>query len=255
MGPKEPRSTVMPTDEEALCIAFRKHTFLPPDDCLSALQAAISHLTRLSLRRLFERYDLSRLPDVEGERGRRKKFRSYPIGYFHIDIAEVRMEEGKLHMFVAIDRASKFALVELDERATLQVATEFLRRLIRAVPYKIHTVLTDSSVQFATPGNDASAAKEIRKAIDTGERFRAHGFELVCAQNNIDHRLTKANHPWTNGQVERMNRTPREATIRRYYYESHDQARLSSLRLGCVPPRLLQECPQLPTRTRSAYSR
>lgn len=31
--------------------------------------------------------------------------------------------------------------------------------------------------------------------------------------------------PWTNGQVERMNRTIKDATVRRYHYESHDQLR------------------------------
>ncbi len=43
----------------------------------------------------------------------RKKFERYPIGYFHIDLTEVRTVEGKLHLFVAIDRTSKFAFVEL----------------------------------------------------------------------------------------------------------------------------------------------
>ena len=33
------------------------------------------------------------------------------------------------------------------------------------------------------------------------------------------------NHPWTNGQVERMNRTLKEATVRRYHYDSHHQLR------------------------------
>ena len=55
--------------------------------------------------------------------------------------------------------------------------------------------------------------------------FRAHSFELACAQNNIDHRLTKPRHPWTNGQVERMSQTIKEATVRRFHYESHDQLR------------------------------
>jgi transposase InsO family protein len=224
MGPKDARSTVLSVEEEALCLAFRKHTLLPLDDCLYALQASIPHLTRSSLHRLFQRYDISRLPSIDGEKTR-KKFKSYPIGYFHIDMAEVRTAEGKLYMFVAIDRASKFAFVELHDKATRRNATEFLRRLIKTVPYKVHTVLTDNGVQFTTPGNVASAAKLIREALDRGELVWAHGFEFTCAQNDIDHRLTKPNHPWTNGQVERMNRTLKEATVRRYYYDSHQQLR------------------------------
>ena len=55
--------------------------------------------------------------------------------------------------------------------------------------------------------------------------FRAHAFEYACALNDIDHRLTKPKHPWTNGQVERMNRTIKDATVKRYFYESHDQLR------------------------------
>ena len=224
MGPQDAHSSVLSVEEEAVCVVFRKHTLLPLDDCLYALQASIPHLTRSSLHRLFQRHDISRLPSVEGEKTR-KKFKAYPISYFHVDIAEVRTGEGKLYMFVAIDRASKFAFVELHDRATRRNASEFLKRLIKAVPYKIHTVLTDNGVQFTTPGNAVSAAKDIREALDRGELIWAHAFELVCAKAGIDHRLTKPNHPWTNGQVERMNRTLKEATVRRFYYESHDELR------------------------------
>ncbi|HRN82195.1 MAG TPA: IS481 family transposase, partial [Nitrosomonas europaea] len=41
MGPKEPRSTVLTPEQEAACVAFRKHTLLPLDDCLYALQSSI----------------------------------------------------------------------------------------------------------------------------------------------------------------------------------------------------------------------
>ena len=34
MGPKEPASTVLMKEEEAICVAFRRHTLLPLDDCL-----------------------------------------------------------------------------------------------------------------------------------------------------------------------------------------------------------------------------
>ena len=224
-GPKEPRSTVLAVEEEAVIVAFRRYTLLPLDDCLYALQPTIPHLTRSSLHRCLQRHGIGRLPDVEGDRPAKKKFKSYPIGYFHIDIAEVRTEQGKLHMFVAIDRTSKFAFVELHEKATTAVSREFLLRLIAAVPYKIHTVLTDNGIQFTTPGAGGSAAPLIKQAIANGERFRAHAFEYACARNDIDHRTTKVKHPWTNGQVERMNRTIKDATVRRFYYDSNDQLR------------------------------
>ena len=48
----------------------------------------------------------------------RRKFKPYPIGYFHIDIAEVRTEQGRLYLFVAIDRTSKFAFCQLHQKAT-----------------------------------------------------------------------------------------------------------------------------------------
>jgi transposase InsO family protein len=136
-----------------------------------------------------------------------------------------RQSEGKLYLLVAIDRTSKFAFVELHEKVTRQTAGDFLRRLIEAVPYKVHTVLTDNGTHFTTPGNTSSAAPDIKADIDAGERFWAHAFEYACAQNDIDHRLTKPKHPWTNGQVERMNRTIKEATAKRYFYETHEPLR------------------------------
>jgi transposase-like protein len=148
------------------------------------------------------------LPEVDGDKPKRQKFATYPIGYFHIDIAEVQTEEGKLYMFVAVDRTSKFAYAELHPRATRMIAKDFLNNLTQAVPYKIHTVLTDNGIQFA-------------KREGT-EAYWAIPFDRLCDALGIEHRLTKVNHPWTNGQVERTNRTIKEATVKRYYYQSHD---------------------------------
>lgn len=143
-GPKEPRSTVLSTEEEAMIVAFRRHTLLPLDDCLYALQPTIPHLTRSSLHRCLQRHGISRLPDVGGDKPAKKKFKRYPIGYFHIDLAEVQTAEGKLHLYVAIDRTSKFAFAQLVEKANRRTASAFLEALIAAVPYRIHTVLTDN---------------------------------------------------------------------------------------------------------------
>src|SRR5215212_419936 len=101
-GPKEARSTVLSIEEEAVIVAFRRHTLLPLDDCLYALQATVPHLTRSSLHRCLQRHGISRLPEAEGEQASRRKFKAYPIGFFHIDLAEVRTEQGKLYLLVAI---------------------------------------------------------------------------------------------------------------------------------------------------------
>src|ERR687894_363062 len=125
-GPKEPKSTVLTTEDEAIVVAFRRHTLLPLDDCLYALQATIPHLTRSSLHRCLQRHGISRLPNTDGDKPRQAKFKRDPIGYFHIDIAEVHTEEGRLYLFVAIDRTSKFAFAQLHEKATRRVAGDFL---------------------------------------------------------------------------------------------------------------------------------
>jgi transposase InsO family protein len=221
-GPKDAKSTVLSVEEEAIIVAFRKHSLLPLDDCLYALQATIPRLTRSSLHRCLQRHDISRLPEVEDGKGSRRKFKTYPLGYFHIDIAELRTAEGKLYLFVAIDRTSKFAFVQLHQKATTSVAADFLRALIAAVPYKIHTVLTDNGTHFTDPRGKAWSPREIRQLIVNKEPFRAHAFEYACALNDIDHRLTKPRHPWTNGQVERMNRTIKDATVKRFFYETHE---------------------------------
>jgi transposase InsO family protein len=216
MGPKEPSSTVLSREEEAAIVAFRKLTLLPLDDCLYALQPTIPHLKRSSLHRCLQRHGISRLPEVEGAKASKKRFKQYPIGFFHIDIAEVRTEEGKLYLFVAIDRTSKIAFARLFERANTAAARAFLERLVEAIPYKIEVVLTDNGIQFADLPKNRSGATA---------RFRGHPFHRTCSQHAIEHRLTKPNHPWTNGQVERMNRTLKEATVQRYHYDTHEQLR------------------------------
>src|SRR5947207_14275856 len=126
-------------------------------------------------------------------------------------------------LFVAIDPTSKFAFVTLYEKADRPTAVRFLEALTAAVPYRLHTVLTDNGIQFADlPKNrDGWTA-----------RYRVHRFDQICRANGIEHRLTKPNHPWTNGQVERMNRTSKEATVNRYHYDSHSQLRAHLLDLA-----------------------
>jgi hypothetical protein len=154
-GPKQPKSTVLSAEDEAIILAFRRHTLLPLDDCLYALQPTIPRLTRSSLHRCLQRHDISRLPQVKGDKPDKKTFKTYPIGYFHIDIAEVRTAEGKLYLYVAIDRTSKFTFVQLVKKTGRTSASAFPMALIKAVPYKIilcsPTTAFNSRFRRATP--------------------------------------------------------------------------------------------------------
>jgi len=138
-GPRAPRSTVLREQEEAMIVAFRRHTLLPLDDCLYALQPSIPHLTRSSLHRCLQRHGISRLPDVDGDKPKRQKFKRYRIGFFHIDIAEVQTAEGKLYLFVGIDRTSTFAVTQLVEKADRRTAWEFLQHMLDLAPISPNT--------------------------------------------------------------------------------------------------------------------
>ena len=87
---------------------------------------------------------------------------------------------------------------------------EFLRGVIQAFPYAIHTVLTDNGMAFA----DLPKNRGRYPAFDA--IFGGHIFDRVCAEHGIKHKLTKPYHPWTNGQAERMNRTVKDATIKAF---------------------------------------
>lgn len=121
---------------------------------------------------------------------------------------------GKLYLFVDIDRKAKFAVAQLVATADRKTAWEFLQHLLDAVPYQVHTILTDNGIQFAEQPRN-------RNTIHS----RPMRFDMICEANGIEHRLTKPNHPWTNGQVERMNRTIKDATVKRFHCDSHDQSR------------------------------
>ena len=96
--------------------------------------------------------------------------------------------------------------MQLVDSANRVTASAFLVALIAAVPYRIDTILTDNGIQFRFPP---------RYANGPTARYITHMFAMRCRENGIEHRFTKINHPWTNGQVERMNRTIKDATVKR----------------------------------------
>lgn len=114
------------------------------------LRDTIPNLSRSALHRCLVRHGISRLPCDEAA-SQRSRFAVTEIGDVHVDHCELRTAEGKLHRFLAIDRLTRFAYVELHPQATMAIGGAFLRSVIAAFPYRIHTVPTDNGIAFADP--------------------------------------------------------------------------------------------------------
>jgi hypothetical protein len=147
------------------------------------------------------------LPEVEGEASAKQKFKPYPIGYFQSTEPRSSPSSNYMRKWLARPRVT----------SGVGCSTPFPTRSTRCS----QTTGPTSQRQAIR----ALGAPDIKAALDAGELVWAHAFEYACAQNDIDHRLTKPKHPWTNGPVERMNRTIKDATVKRYFYETHDQLR------------------------------
>ena len=212
-GPKNPRSTVLNELEEKAICEFRRLTKFSLDDVFISLKDKIPALTRSNLHRCLVRHGLNKLPKEDGQKKPKKPFKTYELGYVHIDITEIRIGKQKLYLFVAIERLCKYAYVELHERMTSKIACSFLHNLIKESPFKIHTILTDNGAQFTY----ALLAEHL------SPKGKIHPFDQACQNHNIQHRLTKFRHPWTNGQVEIFNRKIKENTTKKYQYDTIDR--------------------------------
>lgn len=106
MGPRQARSTGLTEAEEAMIVEFRRRTLLPLDDVMECLRETIPTLSRSALHRCVARHGISRLPQGEEKASKRGRFAETKIGFVHIDACELRLAEGKLHMFLAIDRVT-----------------------------------------------------------------------------------------------------------------------------------------------------
>ncbi len=136
------------------------------------------------------------------------------FGYLHVDITELRTDEGKQYLFVAIDRMTKYIYIELYQHMTQNNAVLFLRNLQKDCVFKITHILTDNGIQFTYN----LLAKHLRP-----KDGYPHPFDELCQALGVEHRTTQFRHPWTNGQVEITNKIIKEADTKRFHYESFEQ--------------------------------
>jgi Integrase core domain. len=154
------------------------------------------------------------LPEVEGSKPSKKKFKAYPIGYFHIDIAEVQTAEGKLYLYVAIDRTSKFAFVRLVKKTGRTSASVFLEALIAAVPLQdphgSHRQWDPVHFPAALRGRPDGKIHDAYVRYALPEKW--HRTSADQDQASMDEWPGRAHEP-----------TIKEATVQRYHYDRHDQ--------------------------------
>ena len=195
-------STTMSPAEEVIVVELRRTLLLPLDDLLAVTREFINpDVSRSGLDRCLRRHGVNILknliPVVEGQEAIKKTFKDYQPGFLHVDIKylpQMPDETSRRYLFVAIDRATRWVYMRTYRDQTERSSTDFLRRLKKAAPMLIKTILTDNGTQFT----DRFTSK---KRTPSGQ----HAFDLVCAEFSIDHRLVPPRHPQTNGMVERFN--------------------------------------------------
>jgi transposase len=197
-------------EEDWLICEIRRLTWLDLDDLWLLLKPLFPKLSRSALHRCLQYYSMSTKPKDFSKKRKTKKFAKYEIAYLHIDITEFWLNKEKWNLFVAIDRVTKFTYAEIFKKKTVKNSVNFLENVYKFFPYKIHRILTDNGLQFTY-----KALPEEKKPKD-----KIHPFTALCIANNTKHKLTKFAHPWTNGQVEKMNDIIKSATLKIFHYDN-----------------------------------
>jgi transposase-like protein len=197
--------------EQQLICGVRQMEWVSLDDLTLLVEDVIPSSNRSNIYRTLRRAGLNKKPGSEKKRGD-GEFKDYKPGYVHMDVFYLPKLNGETaYVFVAVDRTTKMMHLEVFSRKTKQSALCFLEECIHFFPFDIHTILTDNGREFTLQG--------FRNRY--GETTKIHDFTAYCWSQGIDHRTTKPAHPWTNGQVERINGILEEKTIKRFTYDSH----------------------------------
>lgn len=198
--------------EQGLVVAVRRMTWITGDDIVEILGKFVPLINRTNCYRTLKRHNVSRVPKEERER---TKFKTYEPGYLHIDITYVPRLEGskRKYLYVAIDRATRLVYIALKDDRTKESTTEFLEECIGFYPFKIQKVLTDNGLEFTT---------RMYKRNMNIKKAKEGKFSKKCEDFGIEHRTTRIKSPWTNGMVERFNKTIKYDTVKKYRYRDFD---------------------------------
>lgn len=193
--------TSLSATEEALTVELRRLGRLSLDDIVEVLRRCVNPaLSRSAVHRCLARHGVAGRP--ERDKPAAQPFETdTPAGFVHLDLKHLpALHRQKAYAYVAIDRATRFAHVEILPDRRANTAAGFLQRFLAAFPITVHTVLTDNGSEFT----DRFAVDMKGKLPDRPSGH--HPIDRLCAERGIAHRLTRPFHPQTNGMVERFNR-------------------------------------------------
>ena len=199
--------------EKTLISSIRKSTWLPLDEVLEMVLLTNPSITRSVVYRTFVHEEINKVPEKEKDKA--KKFKEYEPGYLHIDVTYLPKFDGvKYYLFVAIDRATRTLYYEVYDAKTSENAENFMIKCLDFFPFGITHVLTDNGLEFTNKLIKSKKGHYCKKQSK---------LDVVCVENNIEHRLTKPATPKTNGMVERANGTIKNNTIKINEYNNKDE--------------------------------
>ena len=183
--------TTLTPAQEAVAVALRKTLLVSLDDLLAVVREFLNpNVSRSGLDRCLRRHGVGNLREmkVKAPKPKHSAFKAYEPGYIHIDVKylpQMQDETKRRYLFVAIDRTTRWVFIRVYNNKTAANARRFLRDLERACPIRIRTILTDNGKEFT------DRLFGLRKRSATGE----HEFDRLCADLDIEHRLTRRNLP------------------------------------------------------------
>jgi transposase-like protein len=199
--------------EMIIAINLRTLTWWSLDEITEIINPCDPSKIRSAVYRTFVREEINKVPEKEKEKA--KKFKEYDPGYLHIDVTYLPKINGiKYYLFVAIDRATRTLYFKVYDAKTSVNTENFMNECLDFFPFGITHVLTDNGLEFTN---------RLLKNKKGEYCTKPSKLDVLCKENNIDHRCTKPFTPKTNGMVEKANDIIKNKTIKITKYSNLEQ--------------------------------